>query len=546
VLLVSLSEGAVAAVGVLGRGSAASSSSTTSSSSAQSISPSLKTFLASAPSSARSVATAVQRAVELFYARAEEQRQLQQLRSDHDTVKTKLTALNGELNVMEPHRQKLEQEVATLERQRQEQFESLRQELDQRLKDDLLAAGQQMMQELEQDGVRQLQAFEARQRELLGGHLQQELDLQTRELEQLSQEIEVQTQELVDRLSRLQANPSLAESMKRSMKDALAKKSAELETRRKRLQTERDQLLSQRRAEFIATLKQQQTAEHQRRMTIREAGLRQAMAEVLHKSRSQEDGQIARVREALEEVREQHLKRTQDREGLASRLQAVEREITTHINRLDTVEADRQEALARIELALQKPAPGPSAELLSWLSDVVRYVPPELATELGQLQQRTMAKVEQERALQEKARVLRERQLALQLSHEMEQRLHETRLKQQREQEAKAREVDGLLAKAKDLLRRRAFDEALLVVAKAQALNPPQMGRVEAMREDIIAARDSARRQAAAAELERMFARAMQAFQQERYDEAITLFEQVIEQEAAMGHGAPRAKPVVP
>ena len=177
---------------------------------------------------------------------------------------------------------------------------------------------------------------------------------------------------------------------------------------------------------------------------------------------------------------------------------------------------------------------------------MIPYLPSDVATDFGQLQQRLAENTEQEQQLQEKARMLHERQVALQLAHEMEQRLRDNRVKYQQEQDAKARQAEGFLVRAKQLTQRGAFDEALQMVAEAQALKPPQASRVESARNEILAAKKAKLQQTVSTGIEQAFSQAMQAFQQERYEEAINLFEQVVSQEASLNDDAPEVAPGPP
>ena len=115
----------------------------------------------------------------------------------------------------------------------------------------------------------------------------------------------------------------------------------------------------------------------------------------------------------------------------------------------------------------------------------------------------------------------------------MESEFHEAELKQQREQDARARKAEELIGKAEQLAGRGRYDEALQLVAQAQALSPPQLSRVAILREQLVAAKEDATRQAQSVEIEQSFARAMDVFKQGRYEDAVVLFEKVIASEAA-------------
>ena len=179
-------------------------------------------LLTDVPPEARSVAPSLQRAIEVFRSSIEAQRTMKQLRAEQDDVKTRLTAVTGELEVLAQSRQRLEQQLAALERQSQERFDALRKELEARLEAELTRTRQQSADESQRSFARQVQAFEARQEKTIGKALDQELQLKERELQELSQEIQVQTQELLDRLGRLEVGSEPAKQLERSMSQALA------------------------------------------------------------------------------------------------------------------------------------------------------------------------------------------------------------------------------------------------------------------------------------------------------------------------------------
>jgi len=482
---------------------------------------------------ARPVAPALTHALETFELVQEADRALQQLRAKRDNIKTDLIAVSGELEVLAAHQQ-LEQQVAALERERQERMEGLRKELETRLQEELSQTRQQIVAEQEQDFNRQVQAFEERQGELIARSLDEQLQLKEREIEQLSQEIGAQTQGLLQQLGQLKADSAVATSIEHSMTQAIAQRKAEVLARRQQLDSQGAELLARRRDEFIDKLKQQQAVDLQRRLTLKEAGLRQAMAQLLHETQVQETDHITRVSQALEDVKRRQAEFIQRQASLSDRLQEFETRLTVGQQRIDELEQARGESLARLEDAFQKVNPGVSLAALAWFGRLIHEVPPELGIEFGMIQQRASARAQQEQEFEEQRRVHRERQLALELSHEMERRYQEAQLQKQREEQARSKKVEGLLTKAKDLASQGRFDQALEVVAQAQTQNPPKPSLVALVKEDIETAKEQALRAAEANELERLFARAQQAFQQGQYEEAIGLFEQVISKEAAL------------
>ena len=179
------------------------------------------------------------------------------------------------------------------------------------------------------------------------------------------------------------------------------------------------------------------------------------------------------------------------------------------------------------------------AEQSSFLADVPQdgqSITPILQQRVTDQQRRLLLKEASLRqATAEQRRVLRERQLAMQLSREMESKFHQAKRRQQRDQETRARKADELLGKVEQRATRGRYDDALQLIAQTQALPPPQMSRVAMLREQIVTAKDEATRQAQTAQIEQSFARAKEVFKQGRYEDAIGLFEKVIAQEAAQG-----------
>ena len=500
---------------------------------------SLRSFQATTPSAALPVARALQRAAEVFDTRNALQRQVKDLRMQRDGLDTELTALNGELQALQEHRQQLQEQLAQTERKQADELSALRNTLEARVKDQLLQAGRQASEELNRDTQRELQTFEAQQREQVGRGLDQDLNLQARELEQLNQELEVQTRELSNRLARLQASPEAAKSLERSMRQALDKRQQELDQRRKQLEADREAAVAAQRRAMADKLQQQQVTEQHRRMTVKEASLRQSMAETLHQTRTQSEGELGYLRQAVDKagVRQHELAERQAQ--IAPRAQTLERQLASATDRLQGLAGEWTQVLAQVELALQQTDLAAHPEVAAWYQQTLRYLDAGLSAELSPIPQRALTRAQQERELATQQRQLRERQLALQLAREMEEQRYEQRLAQQREQEANAKQADRLLAKADTLASHGNYDQALQTVAEAQALNPPQMARVMVARQQLLAAQERTARQATSEELERLFTRAMKVFQDGRYEEAIELFEQVIAKEGATEGSAP-------
>ena len=491
-------------------------------------------FLNTAPPEAQHVAPVLLGTVNTFAAAAEARKAVKHLRAEQDSVKTKLTAVASELTVLAQERQRLEQQLEALERDRQQRLDSLRRELEAKLTAELSTARQETAQELERELTQRVQAFEARQRSVIEHGLDQDLSLKERELVQLRQEIEVQTQELVDRLGRLEVGTELAKSLDRSMSDAVARRRAELDARRKQLTAERDALLAKQRAELVEQIKQQQRTEQERRLTLKEASLRSSMASLLAQTAQETAKRMAPLERSIADLTQRADGLAQQQASLNAQMAELERAIGTKGREMEGLESQHQAALTQLEEAFQKPNTGLKAEALSWLAQTGQQAPPELSVELGLLQQRLLARAQQEEELRKRNRLLRERQLALQLSREMASQYQELQARKHREQETASRKTEELLGRIGQLVKRGRFDDALQLVAEAQALNPPQRSELVSLQERLMAERDRAARQTQTAQIERAFTRAMQVFNAGRYEEAIPLFEQVIAQEGTL------------
>jgi hypothetical protein len=480
------------------------------------------------------IAPALRHVVGVVQSCTESRQEVARLRAESDGVKTKLAAATSEVSLVDEQRAQLARRLESLQRQQQEEMAALRKDLEAKTASELAATRQEIAQAQQRDLEREVQAFEARQQDVIGKALDQELELKGKELAQLTQELDLQAREMADRLSQLQASPEALKSLERATSQALAKQQAALETRRKQAAAERTQLMQRQRGEFLETLKQQQEASADRRLKTKEASLRSAMAELLSKTEREDEGELATLRAALEEINQRHARLVQQQALWRTRMDEAQRELDEKAKRLDRLEAERQAALAKLEAAFQKPDPAVRPEALGWFGRAIRYMPPDAAAELTPLQQRLVAAAEQERKLATQRRIVRERQLALELSREMEAKHQEIRRNEQRQQEARMKRAEELLAKASQHAGRSEFDEALKLLSQAQALNPPQLAKIAILREELLAAKARRQHEAQAAQLEELFNRAMAAFEDGRYEEAVTLFEQVIEQEARL------------
>ncbi|PIQ84028.1 MAG: hypothetical protein COV75_04490 [Candidatus Omnitrophica bacterium CG11_big_fil_rev_8_21_14_0_20_63_9] len=486
------------------------------------------------PPEAQAVAAILQRVVELYHSAAGAQDAVKQSRSEQDGLRTQLAAVTSEREVVGRQLAQLEEQLSTLQRRQQQQVDVLRKELEARVEAELQQTHQQMDQELTQAFTRQVSAFETRQRDTIEKALSQDLQMKERELEQLAREVKVQTDELLDRLSQLDTDPNVTTALQRSTTDALQKRKAELEAQRVRLGAQRDGELTKQRTEFIASLKQQQQLERQQRLTIKEASLRQSMAQLLQQSRGSAEQEWSTAQASLEGVRVRAGQIAQQQTELTKRLETFERNATAQAHRVDSLEAERQVAMAQLEETLQRSDSEHGDAALQWFGEAIQQLPPEIAGDLSHLQQRMASWAQQERALRQQRDVLRQRQLALQIAHEMEARYRQAQLKQQREVEAKARRVEELLDRATQLTGRGKFDDALQLIGEAQALSPADGQRVAMLRDDVLAAKGQQAREAQMAQLQQTFSKAMKAFEQGRYEESIALFEQVIAQESSL------------
>ena len=505
-----------------------------------------QTLIPDAPAEAQDVAPLLRQVVDIVTSASALQRDIKALRAESDGVKTRLTAARGELQSVQQQLDELTQQSQSFERQQRDRIESLRKELEAKVAEELTIARQHISVEQSADFTREVQVFESRQHDVIAQSLDQELFLKERELDQLSQEIDAQTQELLSRLSRLDADSQVAKGLEKSTTDAIAKRKAQLAARRQQLAEERNTRLGAQRKEFIEKLKQQQVVEQERRMTLKEASLRSSMAELLTKAQREDAKKVEQARLALDEVRERHTKLTQQHALLTTRVDALAQELASDIEQLKELERQRQGSVARLEEAFHRPNPTQQSGVLAWFGRVIQQLPAEAASELSQLHQRLVVVAEQEQKLQAQRRMLRERQLALQVSREVETQYQELQAKQRQEQESRSRRAEELLSKAHQSAGRGDYDEALQLLTQAQALNPPQADAITIAQDELMRTRVQVQRQAQTAQVEQLFDRAMKVFGQGHYEEAMVLFQQVIDQEAKSGmpgHLAGGARP---
>lgn len=494
-----------------------------------------KVLIPEAPAEAHEAAPLLRQVVDIVTTSASLQQDVKTLRAESDGVRTRLTASRGELQSVQQELDQLTEQAQSLERQQRVRVEALRKELEAKVVSEMSFARQHITAEQTADFTREVQVFESRQHDAIAQSLDQEQFLKERELDQLSQEIDVQTQELLGRLSRLDADSQVAKSLAKSTTEAIARRKAQLAARRQQLSAERNNRLGVARREFVDKLKQQQAAEHERRMTLKEASLRSSMSELLAKAQHEDAKKVEQAQRALGEIRERHTKLTQQQALLSTRLDAITQQLAANIDRIKELEGQRKGAVDRLEQAFHRHNPAQQTGTLAWFGRVVQQLPADAAVELGQLHQRLVAVAEQEQKLQAQRRMLRERQLAMQVSREVESQYQELQARQRREQESKTRRADELLTKANTLAGRGDYDEALQLLAQAQALNPPQTEAIKATRDELLRTRTHQQRQSQTAQLEELFNRAKKSFELGRYEESMALFQQVIDQEAKQG-----------
>lgn len=493
----------------------------------------LRSLTTEHPPAAKPVVQVLNEWLKALEAREELNFRLKHLRTERDEIKTELVAIDGERAIRAKHKNQLEQHLQTIQQQRDAQLEAIRKEFESRLEKELGLAKQQLTEEMAADFDRQLRAFEERQRALLLKGAEEDLDFEEREIQRVSLELEEQAQELISRLKELDVDKEAEASLKQSLQQAIMRRQSTVEVRRAQLDVERDALLASRRAEFAEKLKEQQVMNQQKRLILKEATLRQAMADLLHHTSTQEATRYDEVRQALEKAIQRHSELERQYADLGHRLQTIESALVETAHRTEEIDRTHSDSLVRLEEGFEKVPQGiNNADVLAWFNRIIPQFPPMVAHELAVVQQRLLAKAEQDRLLEEQHRVQRERELARQLTQEMERRYDQIRQAAAQEQETKRQKVEGLLSKATQLASQGKFQEALKCVTQAQNISPPDPNRVALVREDILAAQQQTIQQATATQIQALFTQAMQAFQHEQYEEAISLFERVIEQEA--------------
>ena len=489
---------------------------------------------AQVPSEAKPLVPLLHEATQLFNAVAEKQRVIKRLEVEQDAARTRLTTVNEELTLQTQHRQRLLAQLEAAEAERLSRVEALRKELEAKMEGELRQASQQLDEEFSRELTAHMEQFDARRRGEIEQALQEELQLQERALEQTAQEVQAQTESLTRQLTQLQVSPEAVNGMVKSTGDALTKRREALKERRATLHLERESRLSQSRADVLARFKRQQEGERHSRLTIKEASLRQGMAELLNTASLQEAAHVERLQQSVEELTRRYSSLSQEQASLRGRLEMLEKDLALQAQQLDQLQARHQGALVTLEQAFQQPVGEGRTEGLVWLSQVAGQLPSELGGAIISMHERLLVRAEQERQLREQQRVFRERQLAMQVSQQLEAQRQDALAKRQREDEARGRKADELMTKAKQVAARGDFEGAFAFISQAHELGPPQLGRVTELREELIAAQAEARTAQQVAAVERLFARAMEVFEAGRYEEAVPLFEQVIAMEAEL------------
>ncbi len=495
-------------------------------------------FLLQVPPEARTIAPTLRMVVQVAQTSLETEEAVRRLRIEHDDFASKLAAAASEVQLLDEQHERQAQELSALDSQARERVTALHKNLEAKLERQLAEARQTITQEQQEEFARQVQQFQAHQSEAITAALTKGLVAKEREVEQATQELSVLTDNLGSQFSRLGLDAQMALSIQQSLKEAVVKKKkeSEVELQRTRLESERDAQLARVRQDFAAKLQEQFATESARRLTLKEASLRSGMADLLHKTGEQEDAQVTLARERLADLDHRRMTATQHHALLKTRAEDTARGLEAALQRVKDLHGQRDASLTRLEQALQNPHASDNEQALAWLGQALPSLPPAIAADLEALQQRMAALIRQERQLAEQRRVLRERQLALQLSRALELQYQRNRLRQQQEAQALAKRIEEGIARANELGSRGQFDEAVrtLEQVQAQADDTAQAARIKTLRDDMVAAKTAAMRKQDAARVGRLFSNAMTVFQRGDYEHAMLLFQQVVDDEAKL------------
>ena len=489
-----------------------------------------------APSEAAPVVSLMRQAIEQFDAVTQARRSVVRLRDELDDVRIKLDPVSAKLNIALDERVRLMRQMTDAEHQERKRLEALQGELESALKSEMSRLMHRNTEELRRRLAMKLQLFDAQRADALEETRDEEFRLRERQLDQLHQEINLQSQEFLTRLAHAGPDAAAAQAIRRDMTDTLARRKAEFETRRNQLGKEHEAFVSAQRSDFIQQVTQQLRVEQQQRERLREAEFRAGMARLLQQTSHEDSDQLDELRQAIDHVTKRHGQLVQSQALWEARLEALNQEREAKRHRVDELEAAQITALAKLEEALEGDVSNDRRNsVFAWFRETMHHLPEELGTELEWIRRRVEVRLTEVQHAEAQQRRIRDRQMALQLSHELEQRYRQARMKQWQEQGVKARKAQELLARAEQLERRGQFDEALKLVSQVQELDPSHAQTVALLRERLLAAREQAVRRAQADQLERMFARAMELFERKRYEEAVSLFQQVVAQEAGVG-----------
>lgn len=485
-----------------------------------------------APPETGSILPYMRRVVELFDAVTQTRLQAAQLRDQRAEVRLGQVEANTALDMAMDEWTALGRRLAEYERRGRERLESLRGELETAFNARVAAAAQRNTQELHRGVAVRLQQFDAIQREAKEKTLDEEFRLKERQLERLRQEIDLQSRQFLDRLDQAGKNIAVSQAIQRDMTQTLAQRKTEFEEKRHQLNAERDAFAAAQRSEFIGRVAQELRAEHKQRLRLQEAEFRTELVQLLQQTNREQIDQLLEIHQHFDRATQRYSQALQYCALWEARSEALNQQLAARIHRVDELEIARTTALAKLEEALQASALSERRPVLfAWFSKAVERLPADIETELEWLRRRVEQRVANVQQTEAQRRMVRDRQMALQISRELEVRYQRARVKQQQEQQVRARKAQELLARVEPLEHRGQLDEAIKLVSQAQELDPGCAGTAVLVRRRLIAARDQAVRRAQSEQLEQMFARAMDLFKQQHYDEAVVLFQQVVAQE---------------
>ncbi len=487
------------------------------------------------PSDAKAVVQVLNEWLKAWQGRKELQLRINQLLTEQEELKTTLVTVDGEREIRQRNQQQIQQHLDALAQERNAYLETIRDAFEARLQQEMVLMQERLSQEMAVDFDRQIREFDERQRTLMMAGIQQELDLKANELQRLALEVEQKTEEILARLKNIEAGEPQILAVKQTLQQAMADRQSAFEAYRQQLQGEYETLLATRQEAFSQQLKQQQATEQKRRLILKEASLRQAMADLMNDMGLQHTQQNVALQQSLNDARQQLSQLDGQYAALQARVQTLSEALEASRHRIEQWDVSWSDWPIRFEEAFQRVPKGlDNSEVLQWFHTVLTQLPERLALELETIHQRVVVKAQQNLLLQEQHQFQRQRTLAMQLSHEMEQQYQQIQQEAQQIQQARRQKVEALLAKANGLSAKGQFNEALQCVVQAQALDAPEPSRIVLVRDDILTAQRQTLEQTTTQEIQQLFTKAIQAFQQEQYEQAIHLFEEVVAQEAVL------------